>query len=274
MPISGLACAGPIVITAAEAAGLPGNRPTPPSSPPQPPRTRVRRADSPGLTLGSRSCGTWPPLPAPLSKQPTATATAAPPRRDRSRHQLVVARPAESGGSRTGRPRAAAADQAPTAGRFSKVCRRVPRSDCLFSSSAKSSSPSWTASGAPEWDKPAHWIRLDRRYESIRVKMHGLFSDVGICWCLNAPYTTSCRSRFLKALAPRVSSPDTCRATSEAAQFDALDPERHRRRRRQRPGSCHRLVRLEPRLPVEVGDTDRDDLAEPAFGPGLGGRAG
>jgi hypothetical protein len=28
--------------------------------------------------------------------------------------------------------------------------------------------------------KPAHWTRVDRHYETIRVNMQALFSDLGI----------------------------------------------------------------------------------------------
>jgi len=34
--------------------------------------------------------------------------------------------------------------------------------------------------------KPAHWTRVDRHYETIRVNMQALFNDLGIATCSNA----------------------------------------------------------------------------------------
>lgn len=67
--------------------------------------------------------------------------------------------------------------------------------------------------------KPTHWTRLDRDYETIRVHVETLFTDLGITTTATAALPTFCRSGFRKRLVALVEADEvdqlhigTCRS--------------------------------------------------------------
>jgi hypothetical protein len=58
--------------------------------------------------------------------------------------------------------------------------RRPAPSPPCSPSTTRSSPPSSPASAARRGRKPAHWTRIDRDYETLRISMQRLFDDLGI----------------------------------------------------------------------------------------------